>query len=140
MKRGRRSANDLGTVIIDASRTTPPSPPAELTDAQAAVWRDTVIAANWLSRAAHPILIAYCRHVCRARLLEMQIAKFEMRWTRAHGGLERLDRLLAMAERETRAATACARALRITPQAQMHPRTAGRAVENLPNGPMPWDR
>jgi hypothetical protein len=37
-----------------------------------------------------------------------------------------LDKLLAMAERETRAATACARALRLTPQSIMHPRTAGR--------------
>ena len=51
------------------------------------------------------------------------------------GGLERLDRLLAIAERETRAITACARALRLTPQAQMHPRTAGRAVSNVPSGP-----
>jgi len=25
------------------------------------------------------------------------------------------------------------------PQAQMHPRTAGRAVSNLPSGPRPWD-
>ena len=142
MKRGRRSANDLATVVIDASRTTPPSPPSELTDAQAGVWRDVVgsLPGNWLTRAAHPILIAYCRHVCRARLIEMRIAKFEVEWTKHPGGLERLDKLLAMAERETRAIAACARALRLTPQAQMHPRTAGRAVENMPKGAMPWDR
>jgi hypothetical protein len=73
-------------------------------------------------------------------LLEMQIAQFEPEWTSVDGGLERLDRLLAVAERETRALTACARALRLTPQAQMHPRTAGRAVSNLPIGPQPWDR
>jgi hypothetical protein len=29
--------------------------------------------------------------------------------------------------------------LRLTPQAQMHPRSAGRAVSNMPSGPRPWD-
>ena len=72
-------------------------------------------------------------------MLELQIARLEPEWTRLESGLERLDRLLAVAERETRAITACARALRLTPQAQMHPRTAGRAVSNVPSGPMPWD-
>lgn len=124
-----------------AGECTPTPPPPELTDAQATVWRDVVgsLPSDWLTRAAHPILVAYCRHVCRARLLEMQIARFEIEWTDIDGGLERLERLLAIAERETRALTACARALRLTPQAQMHPRTAGRAISNLPVGPRPWD-
>ena len=142
MKRGRISSAELSTVVIDAGRRMPSSPPTELTDAQATVWRDVVgsLPDDWFTRAAHPILIAFCRHACRARLLEMQIAQFEPEWMTADGGLERLDRLLAVAERETRAMTACARALRLTPQAQMHPSTAGRAVNNLPNGPQPWDR
>jgi hypothetical protein len=141
-KRGRISSAELATVVIDAGRRMPASPPPELTDAQATVWRDVVgsLPDGWFTRAAYPILVAYCRHVCRARLLEMQIAQFEPEWTRVDGGLERLDRLLAVAERETRAMMACARALRLTPQAQMHPRTAGRAVSNLPIGPQPWDR
>ena len=140
-KRGRISSAELTSVVIDAGRCIPSSPPSELTDAQATVWRDVVgsLPDNWLTRAAHPILIAFCRHTCRARLVEMQIARFEIEWVGVDGGLERLDRLLAVAERETRAITACARALRLTPQAQMHPRTAGRAVSNVPSGPMPWD-
>ena len=142
MKRGRKSSSELSTVVIDAGRCMSSPPPPELTDAQATVWRDVVgsLPGDWFTRAAHPILVAFCRHACRARLLEMQIAQFEPEWTRVDGGLERLDRLLAVAERETRAMTACARALRLTPQAQMHPRTAGRAVSNLPSGPFPWDR
>jgi hypothetical protein len=141
MKRGRKSSAELSTVVIDAGRRMPSSPPPELSAAQSAVWCDVVgsLPADWFTRAAHPILVAFCRHVCRARLLEMQIARFEPEWTTVDGGLERLDRLLAAAERETRAMTACARALRLTPQAQMHPRTAGRAVSNLPSGPRPWD-
>jgi len=141
MKRGRISSAELATVVIDAGPRLPSSPPPELSAAQSAVWCDVVgsLPADWFTRAAHPILISYCRHVCRAQVLEKQISQFELEWTMADGGLERLDRLLAVAERETRAMTACARALRLTPQAQMHPRTAGRAVSNLPSGPRPWD-
>jgi hypothetical protein len=69
----------------------------------------------------------------------MQIAKFEPEWTAADGGLERLDKMLSMAERETRAITACARALRLTPQALMHPRSAGRMVNDTQSGPRPWE-
>jgi hypothetical protein len=94
---------------------------------------------DWLTRAAYPILIAFCRHTCRARLLEMQIAKFEPEWTSVEGGLERLDKMLAMAERETRAIAACARAMRLTPQALMHPKTAGRRINDSQPGPRPWE-
>jgi hypothetical protein len=139
--RGRKSSAEMSTLIVDTSRQTPPPPPSELTDAQAQVWRDVVgsLPGNWLTRAAHPILIAYCRHTCRSRLLEIQIAQFELEWTGIEGGLERLDKLLAASERESRAMMACARALRLTPQAQMHPRTAGRAISNVPQGPRPWE-
>jgi hypothetical protein len=141
MKRGPKSQSALATVLVNAGHQMPAQPPAELTDAQAMVWRDTVasVPGDFASRAAFPILIAYCRHVCRNRLLEMQISKFEPEWTNVDGGLERLDKMLAMAERETRAITACARALRLTPQAQMHPRPAARMVNDLKMGPRPWE-
>ena len=56
-----------------------PSRRSELTDAQAQVWRNVVssMSADWLIRGAFPVLIEYTRHVCRARLLEAQIAHFE---------------------------------------------------------------
>src|SRR6266481_5456366 len=110
MKRGPRSANDLTTMVLGAGKQMPASPPSELTDPQAMVWRDTVASmpGDWLTRAAFPILIAYCRHTCRARLLEMQISQFEIEWTTIDGGLERLNKMLVMAERETRALSACA--------------------------------
>ena len=65
--------------------------------------------------------------------------RFEMEWTKVEGGLERLDRLFSMADRETRAITACARALRLTPQSQIDPAKAGRAINNILEGPRPWD-
>jgi hypothetical protein len=119
----------------------PAQAPSELTDGQADVWRRVVgsMPGDFMTKAAHPILIEYCRHVCRARLLEQQIAAFEVEWTRVDGGLERLDRMLSMAERETRAITACARALRLTPQSQIYAAKAGRRIANHIEGPRPWD-
>src|SRR5215204_6292600 len=110
MKRGRRSAADL-SVIVDISRAPPPPPPGELSDEQATIWRDAAGAmpGNWLNRAAHPILVQYTRHITRARTLEKLIAQFRPEWLAAEGGLERLNKLLAAAERETKAIVACAR-------------------------------
>jgi hypothetical protein len=73
--------------------------------------------------------------------LETQLRELEAEWRTTKGGLELFDKLLAMAERETRALTAAARALRLTPQAQMHPRTAGRQLRNMPppGFKRPWD-
>lgn len=120
----------------------PPQPPPELSDAQAIVWRDTVssLRGDWLNRSAFPLLIEYCRHVCRARLLEGEIARFEQEWIAVDGGLERLDRLMRMADVETKAVINCARQLRLTVQAQMHPRSAARRLVKLPPGfKAPWD-
>jgi hypothetical protein len=143
MKRGRKSHNQL--LIEDLSLGVryrrPPQPPPELTDAQAQVWRDAVASmpATWLTRGARHLLVEYTRHVCRARLLEAQIAAFETEWAKAPGGLERLDRLLAMAERETKSLTACARALRLTPRSLQDPKEAYRRVAELPpEFPPPW--
>jgi hypothetical protein len=139
IKRGKKSAAEL-SVIVDVSRRLPPPPPAELSDAQAAVWRDTAanLPGDWLD-ACGPLLVEYCRHICRSRLIERLVRDFEAEWIKAGGGLERLDRLLAMAERESRAALACARSLRLTPQSRIEPRTAGSRIAINPIGRRPWD-
>ena len=50
---------ELSTAVIDAGRQMPALPPAELTDAQAVVWRDVIgsLPGGWLTQAAHPILV-----------------------------------------------------------------------------------
>ena len=140
-QRGRKSGTLLAT-LVPASRQMPPRPPTELTDAQADVWRSTVasLRGDWVSPAAFPLLTEFCRRVCRCRLLQAQIEAFELEWVKADGGLERFDRLLQMADRESKAMTALARALRLTPASQMHPRTAARRVLDTPDeGKRPWD-
>ena len=73
MKRGRISSAELSTVVIDAGRRMPSPPPPELTDAQATVWRDVVgsLPDDWFTRAAHPILIAFCRLATHGRSIQM---------------------------------------------------------------------
>ena len=58
---------------------------------------------DYIGRGAHHVLIQHCRHVCRSRLLERQLRTFEVEWVNVDGGLERFERLLAMADRETKA-------------------------------------
>jgi hypothetical protein len=141
VKRGRKSTGEL-TVLVGGGFRTPPAPPSELTDAQAMVWREVVstLPGDYIGRGAHAVLVAHCRHVCRGRLLELQLRRFEVEWMNVEDGLERFDRMLAMADRETKAITATARALRLSPQQQMHPRTAGRRVNDWPaDARRPWD-
>jgi len=74
-----------------------------------------------------------------ARLLEAQIAHFEAEWTGIPGGVERLDKLLAMADRETKAVVSCARALRLTAHAQLDRRAADRRALTGEPLKMPWE-
>lgn len=135
--RGRKSSAALATpVVLEARR---PPPPPDLTDDQAAIWRDTVatMAAGWFNRSHTPLLVAYCRHVTRAAEIERILRRTMAAGSEATVG--DVDQLLKMAERETRAITACARALRLTHQSQMHPRTAGRAIDRQPSANPPWE-
>src|SRR5262245_10193691 len=141
MKRGKRSAADIeittGRTVDVVHRM--PEPPAELNDAQRMIWRDAVASmkGDWLVRGAYPLLIEYTRRVCRSRVLEAQVQKFETEWLRVEGGLERFDKLLQMADREARGVVALARSLRLTPHARMHPSTAARRTD-IGDGSRPW--
>ena len=139
-KPGRPSAASLAAVPVPLATRRPP-PPEGLLQAEATVWRDIVGAmpANWFTRESYPVLKAFCRHTARADMLAGLLADFTPEWIKVEGGLQRLDKLLGMAARETTTATACARALRLTQQARIQPRGAGRAMANNPAGPRPWD-
>jgi phage terminase small subunit len=139
MKPGRKSTGDL-TIAIHAGTRMPCPPPAELTDPQAQVWRDVMaeLPGDWFTRGSHGVLIEYCRRYCRLRLLESQIRHFQVEWMKIEGGLERFNKLLVMAARETTLMLACARALRLTPHARVHPQVAGRKLTNHTPRKQPW--
>ncbi|MDR5776574.1 MULTISPECIES: hypothetical protein [unclassified Caballeronia] len=86
-----------------------------------------------------PLLEMYCRHVVNARTIADELLNFERAWLARDDGLKRYDRLLAMSERESRAASSLATRLRITRQAVEHPTTAGRAIANQKKARKPWE-
>lgn len=139
-KPGRKSAASLAVVPVPLSVRRPP-PPEGIGEAESVIWRDVVGAmpADWFTRESYPTLTALCRHTARADMLAGLLKDFTPEWVKVEGGLQRLDKLLAMGARETTAATACARALRLTKQARILPRGAGRAMANNPAGSRPWD-
>jgi hypothetical protein len=94
---------------------------------------------GWLTKAQAPLLVAYCRHVVRAQFLAERVNKFKPEWLAEEGALERLDKLLNMSDRESRALNAFARSLRLTPQSQYGPRKGATINASASDGPRPWD-
>lgn len=140
MKRGPKSSADLAVVrsIADAR----PQPPDELNAAQADAWRAIVnrLPADWFPRETLPILAAHVRHLTTHKLLSDAIDLYEPDWLAVEGGVERLGKLTAMRDRETRGMVATARALRITKASQTRPETAYRgAAKAAAGGKRPWD-
>jgi hypothetical protein len=137
--RGRKSAASLAVVrMISDSR---PQPPEELTEEQAEEWLAVTrrMPADFFPREVHPLLSAYCRHILSFRHLSKLIDEFKPTWLAEAGGLERLDRLGKMRDREGRALSSAATRLRLTPQSRMHQRSAARAADRGgTGGPRPW--
>jgi len=137
-KRGRKSAAELSiiTVAVDGYR---PEPPTDLRDSEIQIWRNIVssVPGGWFNRSNEPLLTAYCRHVATSDRLAKLVD--EILPSRELNVLKRWDKLLGMRQRESKAALSLARAMRLTQQAQMHPRTAGRAMPDS-SGPKLWDR
>jgi hypothetical protein len=135
-QRGRKSAAALSVISISAASRRP-EPPAELTAPQAKTWRGIIESTpdGWFSVAQEPLLAAYCRHVSASRYLSDIINK-----SKVEDDLDRYGKLLAMRVRETMAISSLATRMRLTQQAQMHPRTASRAMTDQHGGPKLWDR
>ena len=137
-KRGRKSAAELSIVAIDVDQYRP-EPPPELRGRAAHIWREIVstLPAGWFTRSNEPLLLAYCRHITTAEHLASMLDKVDR--SLEPDGLKQLDKLLGMRDRESKVALALARAMRLTQQAQMHPRTAARAMTNSGRQKL-WDR
>lgn len=114
--------------------------PLHVSEAERAVWLQVVndLPADTFTPTHEPLLELYCRHVVNARILADETANFQREWLADPEGLKRYDRLLAMAERESRAASAIATRLRITRQS-VYASTAGRRQENSKRSHKPWE-
>lgn len=140
-KRGRQSAASFAVpALVDYSATTRLAAPAHLTDAEMAVWAQVVEdqPATAFTPTHAPLLELYARHVTQARIIADELLNFDRSWLADDEGLKRYDKLLAMQERESRAASSLATRLRITRQA-VDQQTIARALINAPKSKKPWE-
>jgi hypothetical protein len=121
----RKSAAALSTItpIVDHR----PPVPDDMPEAQATIWRAITnrLPHDWFRREHLEMLRAYCQHACIAQTLARQIEAFRPEWLAEDGGLERLDQLSRILDREHRLMLALARAMRLTHQAQYDPKVMG---------------
>lgn len=131
------SAASLSTPIGASKRL---EAPLHLSDAEMAVWCEVVNdqPASSFTPTHSPMLEIYCRHIVQSRILAEELANFERPWLADDDGLKRYDRLLAMAEREGRAASSLATRLRITRQA-IDQQTVARTIKNSAKSRKPWE-
>jgi len=129
-------------VGIDATVSVPRLPaPMHMSEAEQGVWLEVVSdqPADTFTATHAPLLELYCRHIVQARVLADELANFDRAWLADDEGLKRYDRLLGMAERESRAASSLATRLRITRQAVEHPTTVGRGLAKNTKSRKPWE-
>lgn len=141
-QRGRKSAASM-SVFAKSAQTLSESrldAPVHISDAERSVWLDVVNdqPANAFTQTHGPLLEMYCRHVVQARIISDELLNFDRSWLADDDGLKRYDRLLAMAEREGRAASSLATRLRITRQA-IDQQTVARSQINAPKARKPWE-
>jgi hypothetical protein len=139
-KRGRQSLAALTVQQASIGVAQRLLPPAILNDAEMEVWHEVVNdqPAASFTPTHSPMLELYCRHVVQSRIIAQQLQNFDPEWMADEDGLKRYDRLLAMQEREGRAASSLATRLRITRQA-IDQQTVARSLKNQPKGLKPWE-
>ena len=110
------------------------APPKDMPADQAELWKRVVATkpADWFTADALPVLLQFCRHVSTAALLEGRIA------ASTEDGIDKLDKLLALRDRESKAIQRLATALRLTPQSRIRPDTAHTQVTATGGADRPW--
>lgn len=136
--RGRKSAAALSVVSPTVARR--PAAPNHLTAAERREWRAIVeqMPADWFPRETHELLARYCRHVMRAREIDAKLTDVIGRDDVA-GNLTLLDKLTAIAARESRLIGDLATKLRLTNQARYTPKAAATASKKSATG-KPWQK
>ncbi|MEQ9464277.1 MAG: hypothetical protein RJQ10_11510 [Haliea sp.] len=134
--RGKQSSAALSVAPLSERR---PGPPETLTEAQAAIWKRIVgvYPADYFRPDSFDILAAYCRHVDAAAILNHEIDRYTSDWLTEDDGLKRYKTLLECRDRESRAAMALARSMRITHQSR-YTEKAAASVQRRSGKPI-WE-
>ena len=141
-KRGpRQKGASLEVVREDSNLSRLPEPPRHLSPQQQNLWREVVNTkpADWFTADTFPILEAYVQHCTSAQALSDRISRMEYEGT-AFVEMDEYEKLLKMRDRETKAAEARARAMRLTHQARWQPATAARKSEDSSGSKRPWEQ
>lgn len=140
-QRGRKSAASMEVALASSSEQQRLVASPTMTDAEQTVWIEVVNdqPASSFTPTHRPMLEMYCRHVINARIVADELTHFDRAWLADDDGLKRYDKLLAIHERESRAASSLATRLRITRQAVDHPTTVGRAIAGQTKTRKPWE-
>jgi hypothetical protein len=140
-QRGRKSASSL-SVIQALPGQQRPEPPNELRAEEAEEWRAVVgrLPWDWFPRECHGLLVNYCRHVVRGRMIAKLIHDFDPEWVATDEGLRRLDKLTTMAERESRTVASLGTKMRITQQSRYAHKTAYNKAADASEAKKPWQQ
>jgi len=141
-KRGRKSGAELTTAADFQAAQDRPPPPEGMTALERLVWNRVsgAMPAGWFRREHLDMLKSYCQHAARSDLFNRMASAFEAGDVGEKIELADLDRISKMAERESRAALALARSMRITHQAQIRPETAATKRDNPASDERrPWE-
>ena len=141
-QRGRKSSASLSVIPL-ATEGRRPSPPAHLNATAKKLWKAIVAdsPSGWFTVAQEPLLAGFCCHASTADFISKLIEKERSQDLLGdRDKLRRYSRLLGMRARETAAMSALATKMRLTQQAQIQPRSAGRAWADHSPGPKLWDR
>lgn len=144
-QRGRKSAASLSTAPppadFQAAKDRPPAPEG-MTAVERIIWNRVAGAMppGWFKREHIDLLKSFCQHAARADKFNRMASAFESSDVGEKIDLADLDRISKMADRESRAALALARTMRITHQAQIRPESAG-LLRDKPGADdrRPWD-
>lgn len=131
-QRGRKSTSPTAVVarIAPVARALP-EPPECLTEDEAAIWRHVVEAARlgWWREEYRDTLVAYCRHAAAANFWAGTARKERAKRKRDIDSIFKAERAHQLA---TAQMLSCARALRLTAQAQTRQRDGGGQVSKPP--------
>lgn len=112
-----------------------------MTAAERPIWNRVsgAMPSGWFKREQIDLLRAFCQHAARSDKFNRMASAFEAGDVGEQIELADRDRISKMADRESRAALALARSMRITHQAQIRPETAATKRDSETGQPKPWE-
>lgn len=135
-QRGRKSSasmevSNIANAVIEVNQR--PSPPSDMPDDEAEVWRDVVnrMPATWFGAETLPLLVQYARHSVRSDKIAQLIIHSESLVL----DIKEYDKLLRMQQRETLCLATLATKMRLAQQSTM---AADKKHERSVGAKLPW--